>query len=132
MEGRDAIWQERKLEEILSKVDPASKVLQIIRLGFDPEVADKSSSGTRSALRLPFDYQGEGEPVTNIRVVPSSHERPLIEVRVRLIYHWVLVAANGEVLAISETYFSKSNASRAAVKLRNAVQVPLRESPRRF
>jgi hypothetical protein len=34
--------QERRLEEILfSNIDPVSKVQQIIRLGFDPEVADE-------------------------------------------------------------------------------------------
>jgi predicted ribosome quality control (RQC) complex YloA/Tae2 family protein len=34
--------QEKRLEEILfSSTDPVSKVQQIIRLGFDPEVADE-------------------------------------------------------------------------------------------
>jgi hypothetical protein len=32
-----------------------------------------------------------------------------IEVRGKLLYHWVLIAGNGEVIATSETYFSKSN-----------------------
>lgn len=36
------LWQERRLEEILfANTDPVSKVQQIIRLGFDPEVADE-------------------------------------------------------------------------------------------
>lgn len=34
-----------------------------------------------------------------------------IEIRGELLYHWVLVASNGEVLATSETYFSKPNAA---------------------
>jgi hypothetical protein len=34
-----------------------------------------------------------------------------IEMRGKLIYHWVLVARNGDVVATSETYFSKSNHS---------------------
>jgi hypothetical protein len=42
MSERDVVWQERRLEEILfSNTDPVSKVQQIIRLGFDPEVADE-------------------------------------------------------------------------------------------
>jgi hypothetical protein len=42
MSERNVLWQERRLEEILfSNTDPVSKVQQIIRLGFDPEVADE-------------------------------------------------------------------------------------------
>jgi uncharacterized protein YegP (UPF0339 family) len=47
-----------------------------------------------------------------------------IEVRGKLLYHWVLIAGNGEVLATSETYFSKSNAARAAKRLSDAIGVP--------
>ena len=46
-----------------------------------------------------------------------------IEVRGKLLYHWVLVASNGEVLATSETYYSKSNAYRAANRLSRAISV---------
>jgi hypothetical protein len=46
-----------------------------------------------------------------------------IEIRGKLLYHWVLIACNGEVLATSETYFSKSNAERAAWKLSKAIGV---------
>jgi hypothetical protein len=62
MSERDVVWQERRLEEILfSSTDPVSKVQQIIRLGFDPEVADeiveRHQIGTQSAVyyeRLDF------------------------------------------------------------------------------
>jgi hypothetical protein len=47
-----------------------------------------------------------------------------IEVRGKLLYHWVLIAGNGEVLATSETYFKKSNAARAALKLSQSISVP--------
>jgi hypothetical protein len=47
-----------------------------------------------------------------------------IEVRGKLMFHWVLIAGNGEVLATSETYFSKSNADRAAKRLSEAIGVP--------
>jgi hypothetical protein len=62
MSERDVFWQEQRLEEILfSNIDPVSKVQQIIRLGFDPEVADeiveRHQTGTQSAVyyeRLDF------------------------------------------------------------------------------
>lgn len=44
-------------------------------------------------------------------------------VRGKLLYHVVVVANNGEVLLSSETYFSKSNANRAAKKLKAALGV---------
>jgi hypothetical protein len=44
----------------------------------------------------------------------------------------VLVATNGEVLAASERYFSRSNTWREAVKLRTVIQALLHEPPRRF
>jgi len=47
-----------------------------------------------------------------------------IEVRGKLLYHWVLVSSNGQVVATSETYYSKSNAWRAARKLSVAINVP--------
>jgi hypothetical protein len=40
-------------------------------------------------------------------------------------YRLRLVAANGEVLAVSEAYYSKANARRAARK--NFAGIPLRE-----
>lgn len=42
MNEREFVWQERRLEEILfSNASPASKSQQIIRIGFDPEIADQ-------------------------------------------------------------------------------------------
>jgi uncharacterized protein YegP (UPF0339 family) len=58
------------------------------------------------------------------RWVSGSREMR-IKLRGKLIYHWVLVARNGEVLATSETYFSKGNALRAAAKLSRAINVDL-------
>jgi hypothetical protein len=48
-----------------------------------------------------------------------------IEVRGKLLYHRVLAAANGEVVATSETYYSKSNANRAARRLSDAIGVEI-------
>jgi uncharacterized protein YegP (UPF0339 family) len=39
-----------------------------------------------------------------------------VEVRGKLVYHYVVLANNGQVVLTSETYFSKSNAKRAANK----------------
>ena len=44
-----------------------------------------------------------------------------VEVRGKLLYHWVMVGSNGEVLATSETYYSKSNANRAARRVSDAI-----------
>jgi hypothetical protein len=71
MSERDAVWQERRLEEILfSNTDPVSKVQQIIRLGFDPEVADeiveRHQLGTQAPVyyeRLDFAELDDDEPV---------------------------------------------------------------------
>jgi hypothetical protein len=57
------------------------------------------------------------------RFVNGSREMH-IEVRGKLLYHWVLLSSNGQVVATSETYFSKSNAWRAARKLSVAINVP--------
>jgi hypothetical protein len=51
-------------------------------------------------------------------------EKLHIEICGKLLYHWVLIAGNGEVLATSETYFSKSHAARAAKRLSQAIGVP--------
>jgi uncharacterized protein YegP (UPF0339 family) len=39
-----------------------------------------------------------------------------IEVRGKLLYHYVVLGNNGQVLLTSETYYSKGNALRAARK----------------
>ena len=58
MSERDAIWQERRLEEILfSSTDPVSKVQQIIRLGFDPEVADEIVERHQTGAQAPLYYE---------------------------------------------------------------------------
>lgn len=49
-----------------------------------------------------------------------------IEVRrKRLFFYWRIVARNQQVLGTSETYFSKSNALRAAHKLGKALKLPV-------
>ena len=72
MRDRDVVWQERRLEEILfSSADPVTKAQQIVRLGFDPEVADElverhqiGSQGTAYYETLDFaDLYDEDEPV---------------------------------------------------------------------
>lgn len=58
MSDRDAVWQERRLEEILfSNTDPVSKVQQIIRLGFDPEVADEIVERHQIGTQSPVYYE---------------------------------------------------------------------------
>jgi hypothetical protein len=58
MSERDAVWQERRLEEILfSNTDPVSKVQQIIRLGFDPEVADEIVERHQIGTQAPVYYE---------------------------------------------------------------------------
>jgi hypothetical protein len=58
MSERDAVWQERRLEEILfSSTDPVSKVQQIIRLGFDPEVADEIVERHQIGTQAPVYYE---------------------------------------------------------------------------
>lgn len=41
----------------------------------------------------------------------------------RLRWRWNLVGANGEVVAVSQAYWSKSNAIRAAVRLAEAMSL---------
>ena len=58
MSEQDAMWQERRLEEILdSNADAASKSQQIIRLGFDPEVADELVERRQLGDRMPVYYE---------------------------------------------------------------------------
>ena len=58
MSERDALWQERRLEEILdSSVDAASKAQQIIRLGFDPEFADELVERKQLGKDVPMYYE---------------------------------------------------------------------------
>jgi L-lysine 2,3-aminomutase len=58
MRERDIIWQEQRLEEILfSGTDPVSKVQQIIRLGFDPEVADEIVERHQMGVQAPVYYE---------------------------------------------------------------------------
>jgi uncharacterized protein YegP (UPF0339 family) len=51
-----------------------------------------------------------------------------IKLKGRILWHWILVAKNGEVVATSETYYSKSNAKRAAWELSKAIKVPISEN----
>ena len=70
MSERDIAWQERRLEEILfSNIDPVSKVQQIIKLGFDPEVADQLVERHQIGSQIPVYYETlsfdeEGYPTT--------------------------------------------------------------------
>ena len=58
MSEHDVVWQERRLEEILfSSTDPVSKVQQIIRLGFDPEVADEIVERHQLGSKAPVYYE---------------------------------------------------------------------------
>jgi hypothetical protein len=81
MSERDAVWQERRLEEILfSNTDPVSKVQQIIRLGFDPEVADeiveRHQLGTQAPVyyeRLDFAELDDEEPTQPLEPEAQPH-----------------------------------------------------------
>ncbi|MBW4061991.1 hypothetical protein HJC99_05465 [Candidatus Saccharibacteria bacterium] len=58
MSEKDAMWQERRLEEILtSGVDAASKAQQIIRLGFEPEFADELVERSQLGAKAPMYYE---------------------------------------------------------------------------
>lgn len=83
MSERDAIWQERRLEEILfSSTDPVSKVQQIIKLGFDPEVADeiveRHQIGTQSPVYYEsLDFADMDEELADDNTEPlASEEQP--------------------------------------------------------
>lgn len=58
MSERDIVWQERRLEEILfSNTDAISKVQQITRLGFDPEIADQLVERHQMGSPMPAYYE---------------------------------------------------------------------------
>jgi hypothetical protein len=58
MSERDALWQERRLEEILdSSIDAASKAQHIIRLGFEPEFADELVERKQLGRNVPMYYE---------------------------------------------------------------------------
>jgi hypothetical protein len=58
MSERDVIWQERRLEEILfSNADPAIKVQQITRLGFDDEIANELVERHLVGSQVPAYYE---------------------------------------------------------------------------
>lgn len=50
-----------------------------------------------------------------------------VELRHRLFWYYRLVADNGQVLATSEVYFSKSNALRAARNVADMLNLPLQK-----
>ena len=72
MTSRNYLQQEQRLDEILfSNVDSLTKVQQIIRLGFDAEVADeiveRHQTGTQAPVyyeRLDFADLDEDEPTS--------------------------------------------------------------------
>jgi hypothetical protein len=58
MSNRDAIWQERRLEEILfANTDAASKVQQVMRLGFDEEIAGELVERHEIGSQMPIYYE---------------------------------------------------------------------------
>jgi hypothetical protein len=58
MNNRDYMHQEQRLEEILfSNTDPVSKVQQIMRLGFDAEVADEIVERHQAGTHAPVYYE---------------------------------------------------------------------------
>ena len=58
MSDRDYTHQEQRLDEVLfSNIDALSKVQHIIKLGFDPEVADQIVERHQSGTRAPIYYE---------------------------------------------------------------------------
>lgn len=58
MSEQDQRYQERRLDEILgANLDPVAKTRQIIRLGFDPEVADEIVERHQLGARTPVYYE---------------------------------------------------------------------------
>jgi hypothetical protein len=58
MSNRDAVWQERRLEEILfANADAATKVQQVMRLGFDEEIAEELVERHEIGSQMPVYYE---------------------------------------------------------------------------
>ncbi len=58
MSERDVIWQEKRLYEIMySNATPTEKVQQIVRLGFDDEVAEELVERHESGSKAPVYYE---------------------------------------------------------------------------
>ena len=58
MNQHNILHQEKRLDEILfSGVDPVNKVQQIIKLGFDPEVADEIVEHHQMGAQSPVYYE---------------------------------------------------------------------------
>jgi hypothetical protein len=58
MSEHDSTWQEKRLEEILdSNIDAISKVQQVIRLGFEPEIADELVERHQLGSKAPIYYE---------------------------------------------------------------------------
>ena len=58
MSEKDIWWQEHRLNEILySGADDATKAQQIIRLGFEPEVADELVERHQLGKQVPVYYE---------------------------------------------------------------------------
>ena len=58
MSDTDMAWQEHRLEEILfSNIDAVSKVQAIIKLGFDPEIADELVGRHQLGTQAPVYYE---------------------------------------------------------------------------
>jgi len=79
MSERDVIRQEHRLEEILySNIDPVAKVQQIVRLGFDPEVADEIVERHQLGAQTPVYYERldfadlDDEPVPSDRDINAA------------------------------------------------------------
>jgi len=61
MSERDVVWQERRLDEILySNTDSTAKVQQIMRLGFDEEIASELVERHQAGTQIPVYYETLG------------------------------------------------------------------------
>ena len=87
MSERDVIWQEHRLEEILySNADPVSKVQQIIRLGFDPEVADEIVERHQMGTQTPVYYErldfADLDDIPDPEVAAETDDQPAAETNI--------------------------------------------------
>ncbi len=48
-----------------------------------------------------------------------------IKLKGKVFHHWLLMGKNGEVMATSETYYSRGNCLRAAKKLSRVLDIEL-------